>query len=311
MPNWNKEILKAHIISTGLLYILVGLSACTPRDVRVSSDGQKTKFEDRKGDDAKKAPNKDELLLATHLVERQAEALQILSWVADPASFNKNADATLQVVESGVQNNQWTQYFIFNSTQQKSQSTTATLTGSLQAQVTVSGTAEAPELQKIEVSSVGFAIYLQSQKDSVQVKDDKRQLVVTPAKDAAGEYDIFYTTETHLKVNKAGNSEERTLYPMVLMRARIDWKTKSIELLNSSGSIRNYDRYMIENISSQDLKITFDSCVKISGLVKAQGKSTVDLKVGEDAFSVEGWSSSNAACAERPVVDLNRFLQNY
>jgi hypothetical protein len=300
---------------TALVFSL-GLGACTPRDVKVLSDADRAQLDrnkaERSANGARSGATKDDLLMAAYLTERQAEALQMLTWVLDSSSFNPTSDASLQLLVSASKADQRTVHLNFVNSQKNYMTYKATTDGALHAHTDfVPGTSGA-EIAGIQITAFGFSTYLQStaSKDTVQATDINRELSLSPSIDKADEFDVMYTTQTQLKITKASLADDRKVISVVTMRIRMDGPTKKIELLSSSGNARTYDRYMLQQVSSTDLKFTFDVCAKVQGTVSVTGKGPSTLKIDETGFSAEAWTSALAPCETRPVLDWRRFLEN-
>jgi hypothetical protein len=313
MSKWNTVV---RVLS--LLIAISFFSSCTPRDVSVASDQDRAQWgrKSEKGGGGKSAntgATKDDMILASHLVERQAEALQMLSWVLDSSNFNKAADPSLKILESENTSNHLTQHFNFTSSKIKYLNYQATLSGSVHARSSWEAGAAGPSLIELNVTSLGFATFLQVNGGghTLQAIDMQREMHVSPALGKPGEFDVVYNTVTRLKIVNGGNTDEREIYPQVEMRVHLDTVGKKVDVLSSVGNIRSYDRFMEQNIVSQDLKISFGPCVKIEGTVSVtSGKGPGELKVDENGFTSDAWKSAHAACEVRPVLDWRRFLEN-
>lgn len=293
------------LVLSGVLFIL-SFSACAPRDVDVASEQQRNQF-GRKGDVNAAGETGFKLgnySLAAHLVDRAAEAVQILRWTRDPEARAADRIVAAGSEDAAERRTLW-------SAESRKEDVTGfdveeeKIVDSREALLTPS---EGPfERWRMKVTA---ANRWRSRADgTLSLEASQRRHVIRVFEESTGDR-VTVEVEGALVLSKGGKTETHPWTQKIEFLAVKTTDGYAIRDLKASMNVASLKRdYALQAAS---LAVAFDGCLRVGGdATVTSGRKPVTLSFAGDRVAVTAggsWSTALPECAKRPVIDLYRIV---
>lgn len=287
---------------------MMSITACAPRDVAVVSDADRAKFQGQKTGGGNTAAGTVFKLgnysLGAHMIERQAEAVQTLRYVLDPALAAREGRSV--AAKRDVSGATMTEALNTKVTSHFSVSSFSAL------DVAVKETAQAGKdaLHAWTLSGLSKSNWLSTEDAALKFEllDSNRDLLIEELAQA-GQYHLVYQIAGKLDMTKGTATDSFPIsqkYDFVVQRG--DGDTYSV--LSGTGSLTIVSlAKTFTTANTKPLSFTWDGCLKIKGETTMTSGRPVGLVFTDTAFQVgTTFMIPLEACEKRTTIDLYRLV---
>ncbi|QDK38246.1 hypothetical protein [Bdellovibrio sp. NC01] len=300
---------------------LMGLAACTPRDVKVGTDDQRAKIRqlNNKGNGKANQKNANEFSLSNYslssfLMEKQIEAVEL---VKVAISGDTEARKTQYVVEAGQDREDGAKTAKITSVYQgyTYQSNDAAWVAKASKSINVVYTMKDGLLESLSATgaNVNSTVDNPDAKKTYVNLEEETYAVKATSVDAAN-LKIELKSAGQISGSKGGKNVPNAV--TIAVTVVVD----KASLLTSDVKIVSMDAAMTypgfngktfnSNLKGGALALNLNGmCNKLVGTVDASAgpKNQYKVTFAEDSITIKGWVKDLATCGKRPTVDISRL----
>lgn len=297
-----------------LLLLSLFLVSCAPRDVALVNEDERPQISQlgRKGKSKDKNANNSGLFfghfaLSAQLIERQAEALQVLRWALFP---QQRGSADLFIQRSGEGTGEVLISVMGRGMKRSYQGYDLNRTEAWQIKMNLLDDGHKIGTIAAEGTSSHLVTMSQDMAYRVQAQDIEKKILITPLTENT--FRIEYALKNMISAKKANKQDAATVDSQLDIEVKIvnqnEFQVKSTTLrsLVMPGN-REYQLTL-----SEDFRTYFSDCVQVIGRAAMIGNKKNSELVFEDSsirVSESKWTSVLAECSNRPLIDFTRLVE--
>lgn len=317
----NTSAKTSKIISIFTLSSFIGLSACTPRDVKVVDDNTRLKISStKKGGGSQPVAGEFSLgnyALSAFLAEKQIEAVELLKLTSGSLAASKSIYTVTPQADRG----DGSKSTVLSST--KDILEYATDVGAWKAKTNKVLTASWVEKEHGLVSLQIKGVKLNSSTDSsdkdktyVNLFEDSYDLAVSSADESSPNILVTVNIEGAIGGAKGGkNSPNKISVKLKMTVDKSSLATSQVKIVKAEAGMTYpgpNGKTFNSAFDADNLLVNVDGfCHSLDGSVNASAgpKNKYVVKFDDEKISVVGknWNNKLASCGKRPTVDLSRL----
>lgn len=282
-----------------LLCVPLLFAACAPRDVDVASDADRARYS-RKPETTATSENGFRLgnySLAAHLIDRAAEAAQILRWSLQPETRSLKSETPAERRTLWSMENQLDAAG-FDIEEEKI----------VDLREALVAPADGP-FERWQVKVTQANRWRSRADESLRLETSQRRHLIRISEVPEG-YRVDVDVDGGLVLAKNGKSE---IHPWVQSVSFLAVKTDDgFELRELRGQMNVASLQRDYAIQADRLAVVFEDCVRVTGdATITSGRRPATLSFQPDRLAVTdggSWAMDLPACAKRPVIDLFRLI---
>lgn len=307
------------LVSALFISSVIGLAACTPRDVKVVDDQTRLRINSKKGSKTQKnGPGGDFKLgsysVSAFLMEKQIEAVELIQLATKKQDAIKTEYTVTDLADAADGSKQLT--IASSKDELDYTSSAANWKGKASKTLSASVAYASDKVQAISIKGTSVKSSVDSadrQKVYVNLRENSYELTLTSVDEATAQ--VKMTVAGNISGSLGGKntpSDFNLSVTMTVDKASLD--TSDVKILTSTATISyqgNNGKTFTTAIQGKNLALNVDGLCNtlVGSSTITSDKNKIAVSFDDKAVKVGNkWSQELAACGKRPVVDLSRLL---